>query len=192
MKAPSPEDQKVEEILTSIRSIIAEDIHYKTGKPMKKTDPSLPLPSNKKAILELTDMVQQDGSVVNLKQDIVSSPSIETTSPEKISPRPTPVSQKTSTPLKGDYLMKQKEDILAQETTAKLQESFDQFKSVIQNPEMPHQAPPIHSGNIGSQTFESIIHQMLQPMLKEWLDAHLPTIVKFLVSEQIEKIKNKK
>lgn len=51
----------------------------------------------------------------------------------------------------------------------------------------------MHSGNdqqgsIGNLTLEQIVRHMLRPMLKEWLDSHLPSLVKWLVTEQIEKL----
>lgn len=40
----------------------------------------------------------------------------------------------------------------------------------------------------GNYTLENLMRELLKPMLKEWLDANLPSIVKWLVTEQIEKM----
>lgn len=41
---------------------------------------------------------------------------------------------------------------------------------------------------IGGKTLEALMQEMLRPMLKDWLDAHLPSLVKWIVTEQIEKV----
>jgi len=50
-------------------------------------------------------------------------------------------------------------------------------KEVFQNP-----------GKIGEYTVEGLMRELLKPMLKEWLDMHLPSLVKWIVTEQIEKM----
>lgn len=40
----------------------------------------------------------------------------------------------------------------------------------------------------GTQTIEELMSNLLRPMLKNWLDANLPSIVKVIVSEQVEKV----
>lgn len=40
----------------------------------------------------------------------------------------------------------------------------------------------------GNYTLENLMRELLKPMLKDWLDANLPSIVKWLVTEQIEKM----
>ncbi len=42
--------------------------------------------------------------------------------------------------------------------------------------------------NAGQYTLDRLMKEMLRPMLKEWLDANLPSLVKWIVTEQIEKI----
>ncbi len=44
------------------------------------------------------------------------------------------------------------------------------------------------TGEFNKMTIEQVVREMLRPMLKEWLDAHLPSLVKWLVAEQIEKM----
>ncbi|MBA4750427.1 MAG: DUF2497 domain-containing protein [Alphaproteobacteria bacterium] len=41
---------------------------------------------------------------------------------------------------------------------------------------------------VGAQTLDEIMQDLLRPMLKEWLDARLPSLVKWIVTEQIEKM----
>lgn len=40
----------------------------------------------------------------------------------------------------------------------------------------------------GGETVEDMVRAFLKPMLKEWLDAHLPDIVERLVRQEIERV----
>lgn len=40
----------------------------------------------------------------------------------------------------------------------------------------------------GDKTIEGLMREVLKPLLKEWLDANLPTIVRWVVTEQVERI----
>lgn len=40
----------------------------------------------------------------------------------------------------------------------------------------------------GSDTLEGMVREMLRPMLREWLDAHLPALVEQMVAREIERI----
>ncbi len=43
----------------------------------------------------------------------------------------------------------------------------------------------------GGPTIEDIVRQTLRPLLKEWLDAHLPELVERLVRAEIERVVNR-
>lgn len=49
-----------------------------------------------------------------------------------------------------------------------------------------HQTTPLKIE--GTQTIEELMSNLLRPMLKNWLDANLPSIVKVIVTEQVEKV----
>jgi uncharacterized protein len=40
----------------------------------------------------------------------------------------------------------------------------------------------------GDKTIEGLMREVLKPLLKEWIDANLPTIVRWVVNEQVERI----
>jgi cell pole-organizing protein PopZ len=40
----------------------------------------------------------------------------------------------------------------------------------------------------GSDTLEGLVREMLRPMLREWLDAHLPELVEQMVAREIARI----
>lgn len=43
----------------------------------------------------------------------------------------------------------------------------------------------------GSDSLEGLVREMLRPMLREWLDAHLPAMVETMVAREIERITGK-
>lgn len=44
------------------------------------------------------------------------------------------------------------------------------------------------SGSLGNRSLEEVVEYALRPFLKEWLDANLPTLVKQVVREQVDRI----
>ena len=58
------------------------------------------------------------------------------------------------------------------------------FGSLARNLGVNHE--PAVAG--GSQAIEGMVREMLQPLLKSWLDNHLPAIVEQLVQEEIERV----
>ena len=44
---------------------------------------------------------------------------------------------------------------------------------------------------VGGNTLEALVRELLRPMLKDWLDAHLPELVEQLVSREIARITGK-
>jgi cell pole-organizing protein PopZ len=40
----------------------------------------------------------------------------------------------------------------------------------------------------GSDTLEGLVREMLKPMLKDWLDAHLPALVERVVAQEVARI----
>lgn len=40
----------------------------------------------------------------------------------------------------------------------------------------------------GSDTLEGLVRELLKPMLKDWLDAHLPAIVERVVAQEVARI----
>ena len=52
-------------------------------------------------------------------------------------------------------------------------------------------ASSLASGS-GGRTIEEIVSDMLKPMLKDWLDENLPSLVERLVAEEIERVSRRK
>jgi hypothetical protein len=77
------------------------------------------------------------------------------------------------------------EELLDTGKAAKLAQSFTVLKTLAE----PGAAPQIVRS--GETSLEGLVRDMLRPMLKEWLDANLPTLVESMVAREIERITKK-
>jgi cell pole-organizing protein PopZ len=48
------------------------------------------------------------------------------------------------------------------------------------------------SSRIEGRTMEDIVKELLRPMLKEWLDANLPSLVEQIVREEVERLSRRR
>lgn len=166
--APEP---SMEEILASIRKIIADE----------------PPPANGAAseeALELTQMVQEDGSVVDLK----SAQSQAAASPPPPPPPPPPLTQNSSAPPKAPASdSKLVSDPAAQAAVS----SLSSLANTVQIERLASAAQSSTFIGNGMRTLEDMVTELMKPMLKEWLDKNLPNIVDNLVQKEIERISRK-
>ena len=51
---------------------------------------------------------------------------------------------------------------------------------------------PVPLKQVGDKSVESLMKEVLRPLLKDWLDANLPSMVRTIVAEQVEKIVQQK
>ena len=50
------------------------------------------------------------------------------------------------------------------------------------------EAAPVQASALGQKELEALIAKIVQPMLRAWLDAHLPPLAERLIREEIEKL----
>jgi hypothetical protein len=67
--------------------------------------------------------------------------------------------------------------IISPVATAATRSAFESLSALIVKPE-------VHGGD----TLEGLVREMIRPMLKEWLDARLPEIVEAMVAKEISRI----
>jgi len=191
------EEQSMEEILQSIRKIIAEE----NDAPAEDTASD---------VLELTDMIQEDGSIVNIAEndtDILdeidaalnaadSKPEPEPeplSEPEpEIIPQPEPepemeavaLPEIISPPVAEPVMPAVDEGLLSAASIAASAEALKALTKV----QPPHKdIGPLHF-TTSENTVEGLVAQLLRPMLKEWLDANLPNIVQRQVEKEVRRI----
>lgn len=173
------QDQSMEEILQSIKRIIAEE--------------SEPAPSGSD-VLELTELLSEDDAskLVDSGQDkAVGTMSIEeimatpteapTAAPiEAPAPKPAPVAAPIEAASRVDD-----GSIVSDATIDRSAAAMDSLRR------MPYSVPPIPSGtpNFRSgNTVEDLVLEALRPMLKSWLDEYLSGMVERLVEREVRRI----
>lgn len=162
----------MEEILASIRRIISEDGATVEPTPVDP-DVDAPVPVIEMApmdeeppVLELLEEVRNDGSVENIVPEPIPEPEPE--------PEPAPATD-----------MVFDNDRLLSEAAAQASVSALSGLSRIVNGGVNISSQPIGTGH---KTLESMVLELLRPILKDWLDRNLPTIVERIVQKEIQKI----
>lgn len=167
-----PNEPSMEEILSSIKRIIAEDSDAPAPrKPRAASEPEAD-------VLELTDTIgepepfealpeynpepEQDEIAAEEAPAIASRP----TAPFVRSAQPAPVPE-----MEADAL-------LSATTEAATRHALAALSRMVVKPEDP----------AADNTLEGLVRDMLRPMLKEWLDANLPGIVQDTVDREVARI----
>jgi uncharacterized protein len=163
-EAKGQQEPSMEEILASIRRIIAED--GDGAKPPINVEPaSLPLAEDE--VLELTEVVADEPAPYREPEPIAAEPE---------PPRPPPPRPRRIDLPPGD-------GIVSANPAAASAAAFAEISNKLRE----RRSGEIFMGN-GAITLEEIVREMLKPMLREWLDANLPAVVERLVHEEIKRI----
>jgi len=152
----------MEEILASIRKIISDD-----APNGEATD-----------VVELTQMVQDDGSVVDAKQ-------------EEPMPEPQPQPVQPAAAAAPAPAAPAPDQLVSEKAATAATSALSALASTVQIEKLA--AAPMNGtalGN-GSRTLEDMVIELMRPLLKEWLDQNLPATVDRLVQKEIERIARK-
>ena len=186
-----PSDPSMEEIIASISRIIAEDKDPADRRVGTKaqSDTVVPAPGEKSDILELTQVVNEDGSVrrVSPWAEVATTPSA---SPDASTASPTDAAGRIEpTPSHSDAALEARLDsgrerIVSAATSGAAAAAFAQLGAL---PRERRNEPELPLGG-ARRTLEEIVREMLRPLLQAWLDDHLPGIVERLVREEIARV----
>ena len=168
MPEPTPPEQSMDEILASIRKIIADD------------PPASGAAADAKA----------DGPLVLTQR--AAAPAVPV-SGAPVTPAPvssTPVSNKpekeTQSMAFGKILSSAPDQPIVDESAATgAASSFDKLSEAVRG--AGSEEPPVHLPAPG-RTLEDLTRELLHPLLKSWLDKNLPGIVQARVDEEVERI----
>src|SRR3954469_22454308 len=200
----SQQEPSMEEILASIRRIISEDTEpAEPSKPepapapapvsaFAPPPPSAPEPMDED-VLELTQMVQDDGSVVDVDEDDPWSRAMDPEpepEPEEEEPEP-PLSLETldalfdkPAPRPQPFNRYDDDDLVSAPTAAATSAAFAQLASSMGGNRL---SGGMHAYG-GGPTVEDILKDLLRPLLRDWLDQNLPPMVERMVQREIEKM----
>ncbi|MGC6399865.1 DUF2497 domain-containing protein [Sphingomonas sp. FW199] len=169
-------ETSMEDILSSIKRIIAEEAEPVAAiqRPRKVARPVDPIaaPSDERVQDDHPDDVLE----LDAYATAASSPRRETAdairpaAPGKAEPAERPARPAASAQPAG-------EGILSAGTADATSRSLEALSRMIVRPEVQ-----------GSDTLEGLVKEMLRPMLRDWLDAHLPAMVEQLVAKEIARI----
>jgi cell pole-organizing protein PopZ len=195
-EAAKDQDQSMEDILQSIKRIIAEE-----GDPVESASGS--------DVLELTEQLAEDGSITRIKPEeaasvpqslsiedimaapISSLPPVEEPKPAP-APVPAPVAEVQAVPAPAPVELPAPaapavDDSLLSGAT--LSASVAALNALRDSMTPQAAAPRISAGSFRSgTTVEDLVVESLKPMLKEWLDTNLPSMVEALVKKEISKL----
>ncbi|PWR25598.1 DUF2497 domain-containing protein [Zavarzinia aquatilis] len=193
-------DPSMEDILASIRRIIAEEGEGREAAPAE------PAPA---AVLDLTEMVADDGSVVSLPPHEERESLPAEASPVEVRPVDAPpppvapmivpdaapldnfVEADTTVPpaapvAQEDMPMSSapppREPLVSTPIANQARNAFAQVADAAR----PSVSPRESVGD--GRTVEQVAEDLMRPMLKAWLDAHLPAIVERAVAEELARI----
>jgi len=170
----------MEEILASIRRIISEDdapaAEAGAAPPEPPGAEPDPAPTASAApetraedVLELTERVEPPAETVGdldvYAKEAAAAPPPRPTPPPRTAPAP-------ETPAPAAL----RDDGLVGEVSARAAASaFSQLSAAVAMPS-------------DGQTLDGVVRELLRPLLKAWLDEHLPSIVEAKVAEEVERI----
>jgi cell pole-organizing protein PopZ len=157
-----PAEPSMDEILASIRRILTEDDHAVTR-------PSPPRLRGNADVLDLTEAINDDGSVRHIAPVSLVVPEVPRKLPdgriEPVPPRPRDAAAESGV-----------EPRLVSDTASEaVAASFARLASASQ-----------HEGN--GSALDDLVRETLRPMLQAWLDAHLPELVERLVRAEIARV----
>ncbi|WP_206365675.1 DUF2497 domain-containing protein [Sphingomonas sp. AAP5] len=162
-------EPSMEDILSSIKRIIAEENDATPGRS-KRPPRSLPPRSEAEPfdhdILELSEPVHEP--------EYAREPA----------PRPAPAAEPVAVAAKPAPASvapePSPESLLSARTAEASRSPLDALSRLVVKPEVT-----------GSDTLEGVVREMLRPMLRDWLDANLPTMVEAMVAREIDRITGK-
>ncbi len=157
------QEPPMEEILASIRRMISENAE--DDNPAKKEAGAEP-----GEVLELTQMIKEDGSMVDLTKE-ESEPESE---PE---PETAPAAAEPAAEPESDD-----ERLVSTDAADAASKPFADLARVAEPEPAPATGPTF--GDSG-RTVEDLVMELMRPMLREWLDDNLPTLVDRLVQKEI-------
>jgi hypothetical protein len=169
----------MEEILASIRRIISEDEPPAAPEAFEAAPEPEPTPPpahvEAEDVLELTEKVPEPVASAPLEThgdlDVLAAPASE---PEAAAPPPPPApAYEPAAALAPD------EALLSPPAAEAASVAFGQLsKSLL----MPAEG----------RTLEDVVRELLRPLLKAWLDEHLPGIVQTAVAEEVERVSRRR
>ena len=175
----------MEEILASIRRIIAEENEgAKANAPDREAVKRLD-------VLELTEIVAEDGKVASLKSESPAAPAAATT-PGAARPSEAPASPVIAQGSAGEASAPSTGNRLASgNTVTSVTGAMRNLHALARQREAKQEEEPMTNGmplGNATRTLEDLVREEVRPILTAWLDQNLPPLVERLVQKEIKRI----
>ena len=194
------DEPTMEEILASIRRIISDE-DAPAAQPEGEAAPPEPTPvpepveEDEAQILELTSVVNDDGSVTDLTDpetveavEAVEAVEVEPEPEAEPEPEPQPEPESPPTPiLEPEPVVLETRPEGGPATIVSDPAAFVAATSLSDLAGAVMDSRGVQLGT-GATTLEALVKDLLRPMLKDWLDDNLPTLVQRLVEREINRI----
>jgi cell pole-organizing protein PopZ len=199
MTMQTSNEPSLEEILASIRRIISEDGPTTAQATLNVTD-SWPMAAEaeesedaREDVLILTERVPMNGQTFLHAEPQAEAPAevVEPVYEAQAAPILEPVVEAHAAPsLEAPVMTKPHVDpVVAEDTEAEAAAAFEKLNAVTHASETSARSLLMPAPG---RTLEDVIRELMQPMLKEWLDENLPAIVQARVDEEIERISKRR
>ena len=187
-QSDSGQEPSMEEILASIRRIIADD---QAPAPVEEPAPAPSLPPQRLAVEDVLDLASV-AKTVRRPPPLSLDPEEVEFRAEPAPPPPPPPPAKPAPAMSAPPAMSVPPARSAPERlqVAVEQETVERLTSKDTDDSVGQAFQLLSSTVLQSkaQTLEDVVKDMLRPMLKSWLDENLPTMVERLVKAEIERV----
>jgi hypothetical protein len=180
------EEQSMEEILESIRRIIAED---ENGEEVAPQETAKEAPQE--AAEDTPEKAEEAGDILELTEVVQEEEASEEQEEEDVAEANDPaddILNNIDAALGSDEAEEDSdaEDSLLSEPAAQAASSMlkDLKKNAAKSTPMESNLPSTRNGT----TVEDLMIEAMRPMLKSWLDENLPTIVERIVEREVRKL----
>jgi uncharacterized protein len=153
-------EPSMEDILASIKKIIADDSERKISPPRVRTAP----------MHDVVDLADRAAKVAPLVEEsaipvVESEPEISDDDVLELNERA------------PDVMVDEVADIVSPAAAEASRSALSSLSRLIVKPAVE-----------GTDTLEGLVREMLKPMLKDWLDANLPEVVERVVAQEVARI----
>ena len=173
-------EPSMEDILASIKRIIAEDAESGAQLRARRRAPAPALaPNAADEVLELSEPAPQPVHFrPGADEPMPISPVVEApVAAEPPAAAPHPVEPKPAAAQPVTASAPSAETIVSAETAEASRAPLDTLSKLVVKPETRD-----------GVTLEALVREMLRPMLRDWLDKHLPPMVETMVAKEIARI----
>lgn len=188
--AEQNKESSMEEILSSIKRIIAEDTAIETDRPTEKNEdieqdakvapPLKPVPDNVTLIAPLPKNIAT-------KSGKTKKPVVKTTNnDESVLELTNEVKDTMPSSAQGVFGDRRKEERLINDQ--KLDSMRQSLSALVAMEDSSATVPPKPSHGT---SLEDLTRDLMRPMLKEWLDQNLPKLVEEMVAREIQRLNDK-